>query len=61
MIVESKFLVLFDVLSGEDADTDFPQDVPFASDTVRVARVVNKPCEITLIGRINDFSIGGLH
>lgn len=50
-----------DVLQCEDADADLSQHVPFLGDAVGLARVVDEPGQVAFVGRVDDFSLGGLH
>lgn len=61
LVIEVELLVLLDVLQREDADADLSQHVPFLGDAVGLAGVVDEPGQVALVGRVDDFSLGGLH
>jgi len=61
LIIEGKLLILLNVPKCKYSNTNFSQNVPFLRNAVRFARMVDKPCNVSLVSRINDFSLRGFH
>lgn len=61
MIVERQLLILSYVLHSEYAHADLSQDIPFASDTVRVARMIDEASYVAIEGRIDYLIVSCLH
>jgi hypothetical protein len=44
LIIEGKFLILFDIPESEDADANLSENIPLLGDAVGFAGVVDEAC-----------------
>ncbi len=50
-----------DIFKGENPDPDFPQNIPFLSDTIGLAGVVDEPGDVTSFRGVYDLFTAQLH
>lgn len=54
-------MIFLNVPQREDTDTDFSQNIPFLCDTIGLARMIDKPCKVSLVCGIDNLSFWCFH
>ena len=61
LVIKSQLFVFLDVLLGKDADTYLVLDGPLASLTIWIATMVDEPCNVSWVSRVDDLVVLNPH
>lgn len=61
LIVEGELIILFNIPKSKNTYTDLAEDIPFLGNTIRLARMVNKACQVSFFSRIYNLTFARFH